>query len=973
VAVGGQWHHGVVRATASIPMVGRASELRVLGEVFAEAVSGATRIVVIGGEAGIGKSRLLEEFGATVPEALVLSGQCIDLGAVRVPYAPISGLLRDLVAAYGVDAVLDAAGNGRRTLLGLLEGTRSGAEKDDRSDVDRLNEVLTTLFEHFGAIRPLVIVIEDLHWADPATLDFLRFATRVLTRAPVLFALTFRSDDVGRRHPLRPFLAELERNRRVERITVNRLTRDEVREQVGLIRGSMPSADELTSTFDRSEGVPFFVEQLIGCDDGGVPATLHELLLGRYEALSDSAQHFLRTLAAGGARVDHSVLMEVCDWPESELEAYAREAIDANLIVVDGAGYAFRHALVRDAIDAELLPGESSRTHAAYAEALSARGIDSTERAGRAVAISFHWMEAHVLDRAFAASLEAMALSTAGFAFASAAQMGERALELWDRVADPSAGAAFDHVELLHRTAIAWRNAGEASRALATLDQALAEADLADGVLVAKLLRAKGVTLTAEGRGDSLDAFERALSHLPVGADPMLRAGTLADLAAQYMVSGHSDKAVALASEALDIAPPEARRSASVAANVRGGTYVHTGRIAEGLADFALAKELAGRDSAALLRYFVNASDVYQLLGQFERSLEIATEGLELARAAGVERSSGAILTVNTVDPLFALGRWQRADELIEASLELEPPAVFRSYLRRAELRSVLWRGDPERAWRLWERSRGPMMKLAEFENQTRAGNALDVSDVAFARGDLEGAWQFAGILLKPERVASPGWTLPLAPMVARLIARRRADGGADNADNADDEARLREVLAADSFWPTHPLWAAIVDAELSGLTGVGDDVDAWRVAVDATVAQDASVLTRLQVAYGLARAQVLSADRQGAAETLATLRGDAERVGAGLIVTWVDDLAEQAGLPGSRAAGARATHDSELTSREQQVLELIAEGLSNGQIAERLYISAKTVSVHVSAILRKVGAASRTEAVRLAAGQLSR
>jgi DNA-binding CsgD family transcriptional regulator len=207
--------------------------------------------------------------------------------------------------------------------------------------------------------------------------------------------------------------------------------------------------------------------------------------------------------------------------------------------------------------------------------------------------------------------------------------------------------------------------------------------------------------------------------------------------------------------------------------------------------------------------------------------------------------------------------------------------------------------------------------------------------------------------------------------MVARLIARRRqaAGGSGGPLSLANDEARLREVVAGDAFWPTHPLWAAIVDAELSGPTGIGDDTDAWHAAGEAANVHRASVLTRLQIAYGLARAQVLRGDRGSAAQTLERLRVDAGAVGAGLLVRWAGDLADQAGLGASRAAAS----DSELTAREQQVLELIAEGLSNGQIAERLYISTKTVSVHVSAILRKVGASSRTEAVRLAAAQVIR
>ncbi len=382
------------------------------------------------------------------------------------------------------------------------------------------------------------------------------------------------------------------------------------------------------------------------------------------------------------------------------------------------------------------------------------------------------------------------------------------------------------------------------------------------------------------------------------------------------------------------------------------------------MADFERARVEAGDDRDALLRYYVNMSDTLHLLGRFDDSLDVANQGFELARSAGVERTSGAILVVNTVDPLFALGEWDRADALIESSLELNPPTVFRIYLRRAKMRSTLWRGDPRGALAQFEQWSASGLQLAEFEDQTRAGLALDLAGLKVALGDLQGAWEQVLPLIDMPRLASPGWELPLAGAAAHVLARLR-EAAHDPALLRDEEKRLRALVARD-HWPTLPIWTAVVDAELSGDDGTGTDVGAWQVARDAVAAPEGSVLTRLVVDHGLARAQLLSGDRAGATETIAGLRAAAGAVGAGLIVGWADDLASRGGLAGH--AVDTTADDRALTSREQQVLELVAEGLSNGQIAERLYISRKTVSVHVSAILRKLGAASRTEAVRLAA-----
>lgn len=941
-------------------MVGRTAELHALTAAAAEAAAGAPRVVVVGGEAGIGKSRLLDELCATLdPSVVIARGQCVEFGAVGVPYAPLIGVLRDLVDAVGTEAVFAAAGGGAGTLRGLVEA-RTPAERDERLGVERLDEVVTTILETLSVERDVVVIIEDLHWADPATLDVVRFLARMLRTGRLLIAVSYRSDDVARGHPLRGVLAELERNRRVSRVLLDRLDAAQVRTQLEGLIGAEASVARSSAVFERSEGVPFFVEELAEwCDERAVPTTLRELLLARYEDLSPESQRIVRALAAGGGRVDHAILAEVVG-VTVDLDATLREAIEAGVIVVAGRGYDFRHALVRDAVADELLPGESADVHARFAQALEGQPVDPTGLAARSVLVSAHWLEAHDLEQAFRTSLEGMGLSRSAFAYASAAQLGERALGLWHRVSDPEATAGIPHVELLDRVARSWRGAGEMSRALATVDLALAEVDSADRVRRARLLRNKGLMLAFDGRTDALTVLEEALELLGDAEEPALRAGLLAELASKYMVSGQSDRAIRAATEALMTSPADASRTRSVAANVRAGTLVHLGRLDEGMADYELALAEAGDDRDALLRYHINYSDTLHLLGRHAESLEVALTGIRIAEASGVARTSGAILALNTVDPLVALGDWARADALIDDSLDLDPPVVFRVYLRRARIRSVLWRGDPQRARVLFTQWEGSMRQIAEFEDQVAAGLALDIAEVYLAQGDLDAAWSWAGRLVERERLASAPWELPIAPVVARIIARRR-ERADDPTLGAEQLARLAEVIERD-VWPTRDMWSAFVAAEVGGPSGTGDDAQLWLRAIEAAAGPEGTALMRLQLRYGLARAQVRTADRAAAVETLARLRQDAVDLGAELIATWCDSLSADAGL----APREHHPHaDAELTAREHQVLELIAEGLSNGQIAERLYISRKTVSVHVSAVLRKLGAASRTEAAR--------
>lgn len=949
-----------MRIQTTSPMVGREAELRELTAAAAEAATGAPRVMVVGGEAGIGKSRLIDELCASLDASVVVArGQCVEFGTVGVPYAPLIGVLRDLVDAVGTEAVFAAAAGGAGTLRGLVEA-RTPAERDERLGVERLDEVVTTILETLSAEREVVVVVEDLHWADPATLDVVRFLARMLRTGRLLVVISYRSDDVGRGHPLRGVLAELERNRRVSRVLLDRLDPVQVRAQLTGLIGTEASAERSRAVFERSEGVPFFVEELADwSDERTVPATLRELLLARYEDLGRETQRIVRALAAGGGHVDHAILAEVVE-PTDDLDAALREGIDAGVIVVAGRGYDFRHALVREAVADELLPGESAEVHARYAQALERRPTDPSGLAARSVLVSAHWLEAHDLEQAFRTSVEGMRLSRSAFAYASAAQLGERALGLWHRVRDPEATAGMPHVELLDSVARSWRGAGEMGRALATVDQALAEADPDDRIRRARLLRNKGLMLAFDGHADALAVLEEALALLPEGEEPALRAGLLAEAASKFMVSGMSDQAIEAATEAIRLAPPDASRTRSIAANIRAGTLVHLGRIDEGMVDYALALREAGDDRDPLLRYHVNYSDSLHLLGRHAESMQVALDGIRIAEASGVARTSGAILALNTVDPLFALGEWDRADALIEDSLDLDPPVVFRVYLRRARMRSVLWRGDPAGARALLERWQGSMRQIADFEDQVAAGLALDAAELFLALDDLDTAWAWAGQLLERERLASAPWELPIAPVVARIVARRR-ERAADPGLGAEHLERLAAIIERDA-WPTREMWTAFTAAEVGGPSGAGDDVELWRRAIEAAESPAGMALMRLQLRHGLARAQVRTGDRVGAAKTLERLRDDAAGVGAQLIVAWCDALEADAGLA-PRATRARS--EVELTPREQQVLDLIAEGLSNGQIAEQLYISRKTVSVHVSAVLRKLGAASRTEAAR--------
>ncbi|HEX2084456.1 MAG TPA: AAA family ATPase, partial [Solirubrobacteraceae bacterium] len=431
---------------SSSRFVGREPELAELEHLLGEAADGRAHLAFVTGESGMGKTRLVDELAAraTAGGARALFGECIELGSGELPYAPIVSALRQL--ARRGDPVLDALGPARAELAQLLPelGEPTPAPRADigaATPQARLFEVLLGLLERLGREAPVLLVVEDLHWADRSTRDFLVFLSRALCRERVLVVGTYRSDELHRRHPLRPLLAELERSERARRIELRPFTREELTAQLTGILGAEPERGLVDRLFARSEGNPLFAEELLAAGRDGrgeLPPTLRDALILRVEALPDAAQELLRVVAAG-QRVEHDVLREVSGIDGRALREALREAAASGLLVPDEDGrYAFRHALLREAVVDDLLPGERSELHLALAEALERR-LDDADGASvdPAAEVAHHYAEAGDRPRAFAAALRAASDAEKVHANGEAAALLERALELWHRVPDP--------------------------------------------------------------------------------------------------------------------------------------------------------------------------------------------------------------------------------------------------------------------------------------------------------------------------------------------------------------------------------------------------------------------------------------------------------------------------------------------------------------------------------------------------------
>jgi tetratricopeptide (TPR) repeat protein len=722
---------GMPATLTSPTFVGRTEELARLTAARDRAAAGIPTAVLVGGEAGVGKTRLVTELmvAARAAGATVLVGGCVELGGEGVPFAPLIEALRVFVRDLDEPELARLVPAPVRVELARLlpelgppagepgrgfHGLETSPPADLGSDQGRLFELLLGLLERLGEERPAVLLVEDLHWADRSTRDLLAFLHRNLRHGRLLLVLTYRSDELHRRHPLRPFLAELDRGRRVERLELARFSQAEVAAQLAGILGAPAPARLTKRIHDRSGGNAFFVEELAATAtagaDGKLPPSLRDTLLARIELLSEPTQQVLRAVATAGGRVEHDLLAEVAGLAEPELLAGLREAVSAHVLLADAADgtYGFRHALVKEAVYAELLPGERTRLHARFAAALAA--IDGEGGPGLAAELAWHWYAAHDLGRALPAAVEAGLAAERAYAFAEAQRHYERALELWERggpVGPEGQGReGLGRVELLARAAEAAANAGAADRALALIRAALAEVDAGqDPLLAGQLTERLAYHLRITGRPGAFEAYQEAVRLVPP-APTVERARVLAGLGQALMLRARFAEATATCEEAIEVARAAGAPAVqSHALTSLGSAAARLGDPEGGLARLREARRLAAELGAATdeARACLNLSDLLDDLGRQEEAVAVASEGLEVARAAGLQRTWGRLLGGNAVVSLFHLGRWDEAARLADANLELGDEDLSSVTLRQARAAMDAARGDFEAEVAAWQ------------------------------------------------------------------------------------------------------------------------------------------------------------------------------------------------------------------------------------------------------------------------------
>lgn len=1006
---------GLVETRSVSPVfVGRADELDTLNDALARAAGGGSsqafstggepQALLLGGEAGVGKTRLVEEFATAACRrgAVVALGGCVEIGADGLPFAPFSTALRALRRQLPAELAAAAAGQEEELARLLPELGEATSGRHDEEGMARLFELTARLLERVAADRTVVIALEDLHWADASTRHLLAYLFRTLRTGRLLVLATYRADDIHRRHPLRPLLAELDRLRTVRRIELARFNREEVGRQIAGILAAEPAPAQVDQIFERSDGNAFFVEELaVAAHEGcrtGLTDSLRDLLLVRVESLPESAQRVARIVAEGGSTVEYPLLAAVARLAEDDLIEALRAAVGANILIAapGGDGYRFRHSLVREAVGDDLLPGERSRLNRRYAEALEADPtlVPADERVMR---LASYWYHAHDTAKALPAVLDASVAARRRHAYSEQLRLLERAMELWDAAPDdvrarlrpldyaevyPPCGCdpettALRYLDLMAEAAVAGRLGGERERALKITKRALhLLEDEGDPLRSAWFWVQRSRLVRAQARGDGWQELATA-QELVRGLPPSeVHAEVLASVANWSMLHAPGPDAYAAAERAVEYARMVGAREIEMDARLTlAGLMVASGDVEAGLAEMVEVNERTVDDglSSVAGRSYVNLPSSLESIGRSQEAVPVLKKGVAFTRKFGLSDKE-AWIWGNLAESLFTLGRWDEAAEAATEAERVGQSAKPRGFHARLRSELALARGDLAEAARQLAAARehfgthdeAPqhILPLVGIEIAVAAGEgrhldaraALErVLDTGFPPGTQRDAWPLL-------RTA--------AAVEARAVGSLAAEPG-----RAEIVERVRETakrLATNvSVWQAHERW---VRAELLDAEGRAAPED-WSDVVTAFECLDRPydlARVRHRLAGALLLADGGDDERDRATELLRLAGAVAGHLGARPLADAVALLAQRARLtltrvPAQAPAPADPVEALGLTSRERDVLRLVSVGRTNRQIAEELFISPKTASVHVSNILAKLGVSGRGEAAAVA------
>jgi DNA-binding CsgD family transcriptional regulator len=930
---------------ASDLLVGRDEELRGALTVLSRLSHDRPAVVTVSGPAGIGKTRFVTEVADRLRAdgVRVLTGACLDLRAGAPPYVALIAAFRS--ADPPAVQVLDA-------LTGAVDMRRS-----------RLFELLRSTTVALARRRPTVLVIEDVHWSDRITRDALRYLVAMAREGRWALVVTVRDDELAARPAVQEFLDALDRDA-VLRVTLDALTGAEVAAQITGITAEPPRADYAARLHQRTGGIPLLVEEVLAAEQAGVsgvPDHLRNLFLARIARLGARTARAVDVVAVVGDRCDERLVSAVLSTDPAAAAAALDRAVAVNVLVTDGPGYRTRHELFREAVYDALPPARRRRLHARVAIALAAAPRPDP------AALAHHWYQADQPARAAQANLDAAALADRVHAPGEVHTYLNRVLEHFDALPVERATALCGRAALLARAAEAACLSGSFGRAVELAEQCL-ESSAAPAELAVRWERlARYYWISADGAGAE-HAHQRSIAVLPDDAPAGARAQVLAGYAWYLAMASRTGQARRRSEQALAAAddtddPLDRCRALLAWGLARADEHA-------GLAALWEARDLAIRcDSGDELgRAHAALHLALRRLGRPPEREQVLRDGLGHAAAHGLHRSYALVMTYLLAELLLDLGRWDEAESVLDhlvGGQAVGLPAMFGNAFRA---RLAAARGDQAVVERCARQVTEPAAGVPQ-QPYPAAIAWCALAELCLWEGAVEQALAHAGratvVATDPVSVAQAAAIHARA--LADLAGQARRQGQARPAE-PDTTTGSHQVLA-----DPHPLiapFAAMVRAETSRRDGRRDPAP-WR---DAVAAWDEAA-DPYRGAYCRWRlADALLATRAGRPEarrSLAEAHEVAARLEARPLLEAIRGLAAAARIsvaadpPSDGPAGAAA--ELGLTHRELEIVPLLTAGRTNAEIAEALVISPRTVGVHVSRILRKLGATRRTEAADIA------
>ncbi|GAA3336272.1 LuxR family transcriptional regulator [Amorphoplanes nipponensis] len=937
------------------PVVGRTGTLTAVRTDLLDAGPGGTSAVFVTGESGVGKSRLLRETAHALRDAgaAVLSGTCLDIGDAS-PLHPVLQALRRAGVQTDTGPV-DAAAN--QDGAGVL--------------LERVSQQLRSLAQG----RRLLLVLDDLQWADRSTRQLLLYLLAGLGEINLSVLAAVRSESLHGSHPLRRVLAELRRLRSVRVLDLAPLDRDATRELVAAIAGQDVAPEDADRVYKRSGGNPFVVEELSrDLRDGRVELsdTLREIFLSRVDELPQHAHDVVHAVAAGVEPVEHALLARVLPLPEAELIEAVRAAVAHRFVTSAADGYRLRHQVVAEVLEHEVLPAEHAARHRRYAEALEAApsAVDHAR-------LAHHWRQAGEPARAMPSVVAAARTAEQLYGFAEAHRYWSMALEL-------GCDEAPERTDLLAHAAESAHRCGEHQRALTRLEELAARPD-GPGACEIHLRRAR--YLAAAGRSATAEIeYERALAFAEcTSAEQATAAAHLAELLVHL---GRYADAGVRAREALELAE---RADGSTADLVRasaalGFSLAFREDPDAGLAVIRQAVEIAeraGHPDDIGCAYLHLAELLTGPLNSVEEGVLVARRGAEKLASIGLGRTYQTRLLAIAGNGLFRIGDWAEAEKVLDAAMRHRPSGADAVELLLARCRLWVGFGDVAQADRDLDavatilagggaRHVLPMLTLraglAMWQGRHAEARAAVQRGLTETRSDdlvLLGVLAWHG--LRAEAEAQAGGKVPVDPAAVRrlqAVVERMARGAGNAAppvravvdgyldlcaaeqsridERNDPELWARAAAAWDRRKQPYPAaYSRLRQAEASFARRPGRS---HRGRAAATMAlREAYATTRTMGANPLA-AEITAV----AARAKVALSGDEDTV--------------PMPMPGHETGDELGA----LTDREREVLAAVAEGLTNREIGQALFISERTVGVHVGHIFDKLQVRTRVQASRV-------